>query len=179
MKRILLGIVCILIVVMFVACNKNTPNEPANEKRVVNIDGLDLNEVGKSINKVYIDSINIPLKENLNEADNRVKESVEMFENKLYDGYIENCYVYVLKLYKASDEQEVPALLEKNLGENDIAFEVSISIQPKGDVDYNQFMEEGSYYVAEDNLVSGISRVGILRYDEKNGISITDFGKSF
>ena len=40
-------------------------------------------------------------------------------------------------------------------------------------------MEEGSYYVAEDNLVSGISRVGILRNDEKCEICLTDFGKSF
>ena len=85
--------------------------------------------------------------------------------------------IYVDKMYKAEDAEKDEVLKELNLGEKEIAFEVSMDIEPAEGADVMQFTIPDGEYNEETGWVNNISRLGVLRYDAASGIySIDHYG---
>ena len=76
--------------------------------------------------------------------------------------------IYVDKMYKKEEAENLDTLKDLNLGEKDIAFEVSINIEPEEGEDIFKFTVPDGVYDEETGWVSGISRLGVLRYDSKD-----------
>lgn len=122
--------------------------------------------------------INIPLKDNYTEAEYQIKVAMQ---NLLKDSYGEEVFdarINVEKIYSAEDENEVEALKERNLGPNEVAFEVKYDIKPAQGVDPMKFTAATGDYDEESGWVKEKYNLGILRPtgEEDPAYKITDFG---
>ena len=80
-------------------------------------------------------------------------------------------------MYKAEEAAKEDLLKELNIGEKDIAFEVSIDFLPTKGADINQFTAVDGVYDEETGWVHEVSRLGILKYDsETKSYSIEHLG---
>ncbi len=122
--------------------------------------------------------INIPLKDNYSEAEYQIKVAMQ---NLLKDSYGEEVFdarINVEKIYSAEEENEVEALKERNLGPNEVAFEVKYDIKPAQGVDPNKFTAGTGVFDEESGWVKEKYNLGILRPtgEEDPAYKITDFG---
>ena len=123
----------------------------------------------------YLDS-----RENLKEVPEAVKYKIERtlqeYFTDTYKDKISNSRFNVTKIYSDKEAKEEP-LKSLKLGKNEFAFEVTYQLQPAEGIDPNTLtIPDGEY---DENLgwVKNISRIGILRFNDKNGsYSIDDFG---
>ena len=123
----------------------------------------------------YLDSI-----DNLKEVPSAVKYKIERtlqeYFKETYKDIISNSRFNVTKIY-TNEEAKDELIKSLKLGKNDFAFEVTYQLQPAEGIDPNELtIPDGEY---DENLgwVKNISRVGVLRYNEKNNsYSIDNFG---
>ena len=123
----------------------------------------------------YLESI-----ENIKEVPSAVKYRIERtlqeYFKEIYKDKISNSRFNVTKIYR--DEEAKDELIKSlKLGKKDFAFEVTYQLQPAEGIDPNELtIPDGEY---DENLgwVKDISRVGVLRYnDKKDNYSIDNFG---
>ena len=87
--------------------------------------------------------------------------------------------IIVTKVYSAEDEQQEPALKERNLAPNEVAFEVNYELKiAEGVEDTIKFTAATGVFNEETRWVTEKFNIGILRPDG-NGYKITDFGTSW
>ena len=120
-------------------------------------------------------------RENLKEVKEAVKYKIERtlqehFNHKAYKDKISNSRFNITKIYTDKEAKEEP-IKSLKLGKNEFAFEVTYQLQPAEGVDPNTLtIPDGEY---DENLgwVKDISRIGVLRYNDKNDYyTIDNFG---
>ena len=168
MKKVIICIIVVLVIIGIVCvCVKNKSNttepvvEPTNKS----------DEVGTA-------GSNIPLKDNLEEAEYQIKVAMQNLLEEAYGEDVFDARIYVQKMYTAEEEQENSALKEMNLGPNEVAFEVKYEIKPAEGVDPMKFLAATGEYDEESGWVKEKYNLGVLRPTGKDEpkYEITNFG---
>lgn len=179
MKKVLLLLVVVFVMFGLVACgNKEVQNnsETSVEVKTNNTESEVVN-VPKSEQEGTAGS-NIPLKDNLPEAEYQIKVAFQDWLAKSYGDSVVDARIYVEKIYTAEEEQEDEALKEKNLGPNEIAFEVKYELKPAEGTDINVLTAATGEYDEETGWVKEKYNLGILRptINEEALYRVTDVG---
>ena len=120
-------------------------------------------------------------RENLKEVREAVKYKIERtlqeyFNHDAYKEKISNSRFNITKIYTDKEAKEEP-IKSLKLGKNEFAFEVTYQLQPAEGIDPNTLTIPDGEYDEDLGWVKDISRVGVLRYNDKNGYySIDNFG---
>ena len=204
MKKVLLGIAAIAVVFGLVACGNKEEKQPEtsgeanqvveNNEATENNEVVDNNEeenvapvtsgeetnVPKSEQEGTAGS-NIPLKDNLTEAEYQIKVAMQDLLKETYGDQVFDARINVTKMYTAEEEQDMPALKERNLGANEVAFEVNYEIKPAEGVDPIIFTAATGEYDEESGWVKEKYNCGILVPNESGDakFKIVDFGTGF
>ena len=107
--------------------------------------------------------INIPLKDNYNEAKYQIEVAMQNMLASQYGDGVADAKIYVEKIYSAEDEEQVPALKDMNLGPDEVAFEVKYELKPAEGTDVNLLTAANGNYDEETGWVTEKYNVGILR----------------
>ena len=177
--------ICIAIF-MLTACNKkaeNTENESSNESTNVTATEVTPEENNEEVNVPKNEQIgtagsNIPLKDNLEEAKYQIEVAMQHLFEESYGNKVFDARIYVTKMYTTEEEQEIPELKERNLGPDEVAFEVNYELRPAEGVDPIEFTAASGVYDEETGWVKEKYNLGILRPTESGDQKyiITDFG---
>ena len=98
---------------------------------------------------------------------------------KLRDNYGDafgSAKIYVDKTYTAEQAKKIEGIKDLDLGENDVAFEVSMSIEPAEGADPMQFTIPDGEYDKDTGWVKDIHRLGVLKQDKNGEYEITNYG---
>ena len=121
----------------------------------------------------------ISLKDNNEEAKYQIELAMRNQIKEMYGDEVVESKIYIEKVYSPSDEQEIEALREMNLGRNEVAFEVKYELKLADDVkDVMKYTAATGEYDKETGWIKEKFNLGILR-PNPNGESeyvITDFG---
>ena len=171
---------------MLTACNKkaeNTENESSNESTNVTATEVTPEENNEEVNVPKNEQIetagsNIPLKDNLEEAKYQIEVAMQHLFEESYGNKVFDARIYVTKMYTTEEEQEIPELKERNLGPDEVAFEVNYELRPAEGVDPIEFTAASGVYDEETGWVKEKYNLGILRPTESGDQKyiITDFG---
>ena len=105
------------------------------------------------------------------------KKLQEEFEQNIYKDKIINERFNVKKIYTYKDADHDENIKSLKLGKHDIAFDVEYQIQPADGVDINELMIPDGEYNEDLGWIVDISRVGILRQNQKTKVlSLENFG---
>jgi len=199
MKKVLLGIAAIAVVFGLVACgDKEESNQPeVNEEVnqvVENNEVTENNEETNVVPEVSGEEVNvpkseqegtagsnIPLKDNLTEAEYQIKVAMQDLLKEAYGEQIFDARFKEIKVYTAEEEQENPALKERNLGPDEVAFDINYEIKPAEGVDPIIFTAATGDYDEESGWVKEKYNCGILVPNESGDAKykIIDFGTGF
>lgn len=106
----------------------------------------------------------------------QIERTLQKYFEKAYGDKISNSRFNVTKIYTAKEEKEEP-IKSLKLGKKDVAFEVTYQLQPSEGTDPNELIIPDGEYDEKLGWVKDISRLGVLKYNEKNGTySIKNFG---
>ncbi len=124
---------------------------------------------------------NIPLKDNLEEAERQVLAAAENYLRDAWAEKISDLEVTVEKVYSAEEEEADELLKSLNLGPNEIAFSVHYKLHPaEGVEDLMQFTAANGEIDEASGWIVNKSNIGILRPNpDGEGYIITDFGTGF
>ena len=123
----------------------------------------------------YLASID-NIKENSSAAKYQIEKALQEYFKGSYEGNITSARFNVTKIYTAQEEKEEP-IQSLKLGKNEVAFEVTYQLQPAEGIDPNVLTIPNGEYDEKLGWVKNISRLGVLRYDDKNeSYSIDNFG---
>jgi len=124
---------------------------------------------------------NIPLKDNMAEAEAQVLATVEKYLRDAWAEKIDDLEVTVEKVYSAEEEEADELLKSLNLGPNEVAFSVVYKLHPaEGVEDLLQFTAATGEIDEASGWIVNKSNVGILRPDpDGEGYIVTDFGTGF
>ena len=162
MKKLLLGILVILAIAALVACeNKEEPEVKSGESTVV-VSGEETPVVPKD-QQIGTAGSQIPLKDNYNAAELEIKKAVMDLIAEAYGDNVFDARVNVTKIYSAEDEEAVPALKERNLTVDEIAFEVNYELKPAVSGDINLLTVGNGVYDEESGWVKEKYGLGILK----------------
>ena len=124
----------------------------------------------------YLDSVK-DLNSNKEAAKYKIETTLQKYLKKAYDNKIDNVRFNVKKIYTAKEANKEEVLKELKLTNNDLAFEVEYEVLPKEGVEPLQFTITDGEYNEELGWVTGINRLGVLKYNSKNKTySIENFG---
>ena len=122
----------------------------------------------------YLDSIK-DIKNNHEAAKYKIETTLKDYLER--NDSIINSRFNVTKIYTSKDEMDSSDLSTMNLGDKDIAFEVTYQIQPADGADINPLMVPDGEYNEKLGWITNISRLGILRYNNKTKkYTIENFG---
>lgn len=180
MKKVLLLGLALITVLCLVACGKEEPKEQnVEENNIVEENNVVEEEVNvpKSEQEGTAGS-NIPLIDNIPEAENQIKIAMENLLKETYGDDIVDSKINVTRIYSAEDEETMPELKDYNLTENEVAFEVNYEIKPAEGVDANMFTAGTGVYDEETGWVTEKYNLGILRPNTSGDAKyvITNFG---
>ena len=124
---------------------------------------------------------NIPLKDNMAEAEAQVLATVEKYLRDAWAEKIDDLEVTVEKVYSAEEEEADELLKSLNLGPNEVAFSVVYKLHPaEGVEDLLQFTAATGEIDEASGWIVNKSNVGILRPNpDGEGYIVTDFGTGF
>ena len=124
---------------------------------------------------------NIPLKDNLAEAEAQVLIAVAQYLRDAWAEKIDDLEVTVEKVYSAEEEEADELLKSLNLGPNEVAFSVAYKLHPaEGVTDMMQFTAGTGEFDEASGWIINKYNVGILRPNpDGEGYIITDFGTGF
>lgn len=119
---------------------------------------------------------NIPLKDNEEEARRQIEIAMKNWIKETYGNEVVDSKINVTKIYTATEEQQIGELKERNLGLNEVAFEVSYELKiAEGVQDTTKFTAATGVFNEQTRWVTEKTNLGILRQDG-TGYKITDFG---
>ena len=179
MKKLFLLLLAILTVVCLAACGEEETVQPVEETNVeVATEENVETDVPKS-EQIGTAGSNIPLKDNYEEIERGVREAIfdmveAQFGDKAYD-----VRVILNKAYMAEDEQEVPAIAEKNLGADEVAVEFEYEIKPSVNADSGDIMlmtVPNGEYDEESGWISEKYGLGVLKMGPEGRYIIDYFG---
>ena len=189
-KIALLAIICVVVFALVAYGEKKEENRPAEGTETTQKEGTS-GQPSESFNDEDVPEINvpkseqegtagsnIPLKDNFTEAEYQIKVAMQDLLKEAYGEDVFDARFNVEKIYTYEDEQEVEALKERNLGANEVAFEVKYEIKPAQGVDPIKFTAANGEYDEESGWVKEKYNLGILRpaSDGEAKYVITDFG---
>ena len=120
------------------------------------------------------------IKENKPAAKYRIEKTLQDYFKETYGDKISNSRFNITKIYSSEEEKELSSLKEMNLGKKDVAFEVTYQLQPFSDKVIKELTVNDGEYNKDLGWVTNISRVGILKYNDKtNSYTIDNFGNDF
>lgn len=124
---------------------------------------------------------NMPLKDNPKEAEYQIQVAMQYLLQETYGDKVNDARIYVEKIYTVEEEKEISELASRNLGPNEVAFEVKYELHPAEGVDVNEFLAGTGDYDKESGWIVEKYNVGILRPTEsgEQKYEITDFGTGF
>ena len=123
----------------------------------------------------YLESIK-DIKNTREAAKYKIEKTLGEYLKKVYGDKISNSRFNVTKIYTAKEEKEEP-IKSLKLGKKDIAFEVTYQLEPSEKADPNELTIPNGEYDKKTGWVKDISRLGVLKYNKKNGTySIENFG---
>ena len=123
----------------------------------------------------YLESIK-DIKNTKEAAKYKIEKTLEEYLKEVYGDKISNSRFNVTKIYTAKEEKEEP-IKSLKLGKKDIAFEVTYQLEPSEKADPNELTIPNGEYDKKTGWVKDISRLGVLKYNKKNGnYSIENFG---
>ncbi|MBR3898172.1 MAG: M15 family metallopeptidase [Bacilli bacterium] len=123
----------------------------------------------------YLESIK-DIKGTPEAAKYQIEKTLQEYFKEVYGDKISNSRFNVTKIYTAKEEKEEP-LKSLKIGDKDIAFEVTYQLQPSEGTDPNELMIPDGEYDKKLGWVKNLSRLGVLKYSEKNkSYSIENFG---
>lgn len=124
----------------------------------------------------YLNSVK-DLNNNKEAAKYKIETTLQKYLKKAYDNKIDNVRFNVKKIYTAKEANKEEVLKELKLTDKDLAFEVEYEVLPKEGVDTKEFTAPDGEYNEELGWVTGINRLGVLKYNSKNKTySIENFG---
>ena len=127
----------------------------------------------------YLESVK-DVKETPEAAKYQIEKALDKhLTEELYKDKVSNIKYNVTKIYTAQEEKENGQLKQMNIGNKDIAFEVVYEIMPAEGVDPNGLMVPDGEYNEERGYITGLHRVGVLKYNKDGKYSITEFGTGF
>ena len=109
-------------------------------------------------------------------VEDKIEHAIFKLLRKNYGDDMDSAKIYVDKTYTAEEAKKIEGLKDIKLGENDVAFEVSMHIKPAEGAKVMQFTIPDGEYNEETGWVSGISRLGVLRDKGNDEYEITDYG---
>ncbi len=152
--------------------NTQTPDEGNNATEPEDNTNVPKNE------QIGTAGSNIPLKDNLPEAEYQIKVAFQNWLVETYGTKVFDARIYVEKMYTAEEEQEIEALKERNLGPNEIAFEVRYELKPSSPDYVNELTVATGEYDEESDWITNKFNLGILRPNPEGDPEyiITDVG---
>ena len=105
------------------------------------------------------------------------RKLIEEFEDNIYKDKISNERFNVTNIYNQEEANKDETLKSLKLGKDDIAFVVSYELMPTEDANKDEIMIPDGEYDEETGWIKDMQRVGILRYNSKNGtLKLENFG---
>lgn len=124
----------------------------------------------------YLDSIE-DIKETPSAAKYRIEKTLQEYFKDVYGDKISNSRFNVTKIYSTEEAEKTEAIKSLKLGEKDIAFEVTYQLQPSDGTNPEELIITDGEYDKDLEWVKNISRLGILKYNDKDGsYTIKNFG---
>ncbi len=179
MKKFIKGIALILTlstaVFALACCNKAEPAQTQTEQESQVVE--EVQNVPKDEQTGTAGS-QIPLKDNHDEADYQIQVAMQYLLEEAYGDKVNDARVYVEKIYTSEEEQAIPELKERNLGPDEVAFEVKYELHPAEGTDVNELTAATGTYDEETGWILEKYNLGILRPNDSGDreYKITDFG---
>lgn len=105
------------------------------------------------------------------------RKLIEEFEENIYKDKISNERFNVTNIYNQEEANKDETLKSLKLGKDDIAFVVLYELMPTEDANKDELMIPDGEYDEETGWIKDMQRVGILRYNSKNGsFKLENFG---
>lgn len=160
---------------------EETAKQDADAEKSDDASGGDAGEAVSKSDEEGTAGSNIPLKDNLEEAEYQIQVAMQHQLEEMYGDKVFDARIYVDKVYTAEDEENEDAVKSMNLGPNEVAFVVRYELKPAPGVDYNELLIPNGEYDEESEWVKNKTSVGVLRPNEggEPAYKITDFGTGF
>ena len=105
----------------------------------------------------------------------KIEKTLQEYFKTFYGNKISNSRFNITKIYTEEEAENEP-IKSLNLGEKDIAFEVTYQLQPSSETNYKELIIVDGEYDKDLGWVKNIKRVGVLKYNSKdNTYSIENF----
>lgn len=105
----------------------------------------------------------------------KIEKTLQEYFKVFYGNKISNSRFNITKIYTEEEAENEP-IKSLNLGEKDIAFEVTYQLQPSSETNYKELITIDGEYDKDLGWVKNIKRVGVLKYNSKdNTYSIENF----
>ena len=105
----------------------------------------------------------------------KIEKTLQEYFKVIYGNKISNSRFNITKIYTEEEAENEP-IKSLNLGEKDIAFEVTYQLQPSSETNYKELIIKDGEYDKDLGWVKNIKRVGVLKYNSKdNTYSIENF----
>ena len=165
----------LLAALMLVGCSNQTSTEPEQT-----VEPTQEPEATAAVEETA--GATVALKDNAQEAEYQIQVAMQYLLEEAYGDKVNDARIYVEKIYTAEEEQGISELKERNLGENEVAFEVRYELHPADGVDTNELTAATGEFDEESGWVVEKYNVGILRPNTEGtepAYVITDFGTGF
>lgn len=128
----------------------------------------------EAVEDIDIDENEIDIPEDT--IEDKVESAIFKRLKELYGDDMASAKIYVDKTYTAEQAKNIEGVKDLNLGENDVAFEVSIHIEPAEGADIMRFTVPDGEYNEETGWVNEIHRLGVLKQKNDGKYEITNYG---
>ena len=106
----------------------------------------------------------------------KIENTLKNYFMEVYGDKITNSRFNITKIYSVEEEKEDP-IKSLKLGDKDIAFEVTYQLQPTDESYIKELTITDGEYDEQLGWIKNISRLGILKFNDQDGIySISNFG---
>ncbi len=107
----------------------------------------------------------------------RIERTLQDYFKEIYGDAIVNSRFNVTKIYSDKEVEKNELIKSLDLGKKDVAFDVTYQLQPSDENKVDELLIPNGEYDKKLGWVKNIQRVGILKYNDKDGnYSIKNFG---
>lgn len=183
MKRFILVIFALLGIMSLVACGKKEEKSISENNHEIVESVVENTNQEQVENQADVENTNQEQTDSNNasvENERQIRDGLKKVFTEIYGTNVWGIRIEGIKVYSKEEEQSNEMISQMNLGENDVAFEISYDIQPAKNADLNMLLAGNGEYDADSGWIENITRVGVLRPNEDETAEekyiITDFG---